>query len=364
MTLNQYLVESKTYINNKTVDQFVMGNEAADLDSIASSIVYAYFLNILHKDKHIVPIIPIPRADFKLRTEVVYVFKLTGINPNHLTFLDDMNFEELMKHDIQLILVDHNKLSSRYKHYKDRVCHILDHHKNEGLYPQVHKRVIEPVGSTATLVGEQIIDHNADLIDKQIAVLLCNTILLDTINLSPKAKRTTPKDKKITTILLQSCPRDQNEYFKKIQEEKFNISIFDTHDLLCKDYKEFELGQIRYGIASTLLSLTKWGQKDKNLCLAFESHAQRRGLGLLLSMNAYTDPGFHRDLAVYVKDKQIHDGIIKFLQKKGLGLSQLDIHTPTPCLNGKISFYTQANTDISRKKLQPMLDEYFSKYSG
>ncbi|MCP4719137.1 MAG: DHH family phosphoesterase, partial [Desulfobacteraceae bacterium] len=309
--LNKYLLESKTHTNCKPIDQIVMGNEAADLDSMASSIVYAYFLNTLDKDS-VVPIIPIPRADFKLRTEAVYVFEQAGIDLNYLIFMDDVNFEKIMKDDTRLVLVDHNRLSTLYKPYGERVCLILDHHRDEGLYPNVH-RVIEPVGSTATLVGEELINHNArlhnsDPIDENIAVLLCGTILLDTVNLSPKAQRATPRDEKIVTILLESCPLDRDGYFKKIQEEKFNTSNLNTFDLLRKDYKKFEFGQIRCGIASTLLPLVKWGKNDNALCPVFESYAQKRSLDLLLSMNAYIDPGFNRDLAVFAKDEKLHHG--------------------------------------------------------
>ncbi|MCP4718218.1 MAG: pyrophosphatase, partial [Desulfobacteraceae bacterium] len=98
---------------------------------------------------------------------------------------------------------------------------------------------------------------------------------------------------------------------------------------------------------------------DNALCPVFESYAQKRSLDLLLSMNAYIDPGFNRDLAVFAKDEKLHHGIIEFLQKKGLDLSLLDIHSQKPCLEGTISFYRQANLGISRKKLQPILDEYF-----
>ncbi len=74
--LNQYLLESKTDINYKSIDHLVMGNEAADLDSMASAIAYAYLMAAKESDKTIVPVMPIPRADFKPRTEAVYVFGL------------------------------------------------------------------------------------------------------------------------------------------------------------------------------------------------------------------------------------------------------------------------------------------------
>ncbi len=356
--LNQYLLESKTDINYKSIDHLVMGNEAADLDSMASAIAYAYLMAARESDKTIVPVMPILRIDFKLRTEAVWVFGQAGIDLNNLIFLDDMDFEDVVKRVTGLVLVDHNKLSGSLDQYGDKVAIILDHHRDEHLYPHAGKKVIEPVGSTTTLVGERLITH--DLIDEHLALLLCGTILLDTVNLDPAAGRVTPKDEKIAGVLMKSCPLEQDVYFNKVQEAKFNTADLCTFDLLRKDYKEFKFGKIRCGIASALLPLTQWGEKDTELSLGFESYVQRRSLDLLLSMNAYTDPGFNRDLAIYCKNSELHDKIVEFLEEKGLELTPVSIGDQKPCLEGKISFYRQGNLGISRKKLSPLLDDYFT----
>ena len=41
-SINQYLLSAKIDIVNKPIDLMVMGNEAADLDSMASAIAFAY----------------------------------------------------------------------------------------------------------------------------------------------------------------------------------------------------------------------------------------------------------------------------------------------------------------------------------
>ncbi len=358
--LNQYLIESKTDINYKSIDYLVMGNEAADLDSMASAIAYAYLMAARENDKIIVPVMPILRADFKLRTEAVYVFDQAGIDLNNLVFLDDMKVEEVVKQVTGLVLVDHNKLSGSWDQYGDKVAIILDHHRDENLYPHAGKKVIEPVGSTTTLVGEELINLHPDFIDAHLALLLCGTILLDTVNLDPAAGRVTPKDEEIAGVLMKSCPLEQEVYFNKVQEAKFNTADLGTFDLLRKDYKEFKFDRTTCGIASALLPMIQWGKKDTELSLGFESYVQRRSLDLLLSMNAYTDPGFNRDLAVYCKDAGLHDKLIGFLQEKGLELTPVSLKDQKPCLEGKISFYRQGNLGISRKKLSPMLDDFFT----
>jgi len=357
--LNRYLMESKTDIHDKSIDYLVMGNEAADLDSMASAIGYAYLLAATKTDKTIVPVMPIPRVDFKLRTEAVYVFAKAGIDVTNLIFLDDMDFESVLKRVTGLVLVDHNQLSGLLAPHGNKVAIILDHHKNEHLYPHAAKKMIAPVGSTATLVGEQWLTHCPDLVDAHLALLLWGTLLLDTVNLDTGAGRVTPRDEKMSAILMKSCPLGQAQYFDAVQKAKFKIADLGTFDLLRKDYKLFQLEKISWGIASALLPLSRWGEKDTKLCLGFETYAHERNLDLLISMNAYNDKGFSREIAIYCKDMGLHDQLIEFLQEKQLGLTPIRLGDQSPCLEGKISFHRQGNLMISRKKLSPLLADYF-----
>ncbi len=359
--LNQYLIDAKTDINYKSIDTLVMGNEACDLDSMASALAFAYTLSCSNREKTIVPLMPIIRGDFKLRTEAVYVFDQAGIDLNNVIFLDDINLERLMKKVKGLALVDHNKLSTPCEPYGDKVSIILDHHKDEGLYPQAVTKVIEPVGSCATLVGEDLSNRCPELAeDSHLATLLWGTILLDTVNLAPDAGRVTPKDEAVASPLMTSCSLDGDTFFRAIQKAKFDTDDLGTFDLLRKDYKEFKFNSTRCGIASALLPMVLWDKKDPELCLGFETYVKRRDLDVLISMNAYTDPEFNRDLAVYYADPVEHERLIDFLQEKGLELTEIDLDNQKPCLEGRISFYRQGNLGISRKKLSPMLDDYFS----
>ena len=360
--INAFLVEARTDLKYKPIHRLVMGNEAADLDSMASAVTYAYLLNAIETDKNVVPLLPIPRADFKLRTEAVYVFRRAGIDTNALIFLDDVDFELLMENTAELVLVDHNKLAARFQAYGDKVSMILDHHADEDLYAQAFKKVIEPVGSTASLVGEEFKALAPELLDETIATLLYGTILLDTVNLDPEAGRVTPKDADVAALLADTVATDQGEYFKAVQAAKFDTDGLSTMDLLRKDYKEFQFGDTNCGIASALLPLSQWGEKDGTVAPGFESWTQRRNLDVLFSMNAYTTPEFNRDLAIYCKDADRHDAVLAFLQEQGLELSPVEMPTGLkPCLEGKISFHGQANLGISRKKLAPLLDQFFSK---
>jgi exopolyphosphatase len=360
LTLNSYLAETKNNITQYGSKQIVIGNEAADLDSMVSSICHAYYLACKNRaiDHYVAPIMPVPREDFKLRPEAVYVFAKANIMLNDVLFFDEVDFPELMKGDTKLVLVDHNKLAVSLETYGDKVVGIIDHHKDEELYSHAPIKVIEPVGSTATLVGEELISTASDLVDINIAMLLIGTILLDTVNLDTEAGRVTPKDVRIVAELLKKFPIDQSEYFEYIQREKFNVSNLTTTDLLRKDYKEWHWGTVSCGIASVLLPVEQWGEKDNRLCQKFAAYAETRSLDILLAMNAYKNPDFKRDIVLFCREAAVHDDVVTFLQQQGLELREREMKDQETCTFGKISYYSQGNFGISRKKLQPMLDQF------
>ncbi len=346
--------------NDTSTTQIVfLGNEAADLDSMASSIAYGYLRSLQDPQLSVLPVMPIPRADFILRTEAVFVFTQAHIDIKDVVFFDEVDFDQLMDQS-QLTLVDHNKLAGELERYSPQVVSILDHHKDEGLYSTAKPRIIEPVGSTATLVIRGF-SSSAIEIDPDTAILLAGTILLDTVNLSDEAGRTTAADREAVDQVLPLCPLARQDYFDQVQKEKFNVTGLSTHDLLRKDYKEWQLGSVKCGIGSALLPVSSWAERDSNLVSGFAAFAAQRGLDLLLSMNAYTAPDFQRDLIVYSQSKADHDRVFDFLQEKKLSLTPLECNRQQSVNNGFISCYTQGNLGISRKKMQPLLADLFKR---
>ncbi len=69
ISIQSYLAEAKKHISDTGI--VVIGNEAADLDSMASSLAYGYLLSLQDPRISVLPIMPIPRVDFALRTEAV-----------------------------------------------------------------------------------------------------------------------------------------------------------------------------------------------------------------------------------------------------------------------------------------------------
>ena len=353
-SLQGYLLSAKSNIYTSQV--VILGNEAADLDSMVSSIAYGYLRKQIRPELSVLPLMPIPRADFALRNEVIYVFNEAGIILDDLVFMDEVNLDALFEH-AEIVLVDHNQITERLAKYSAKITGIIDHHRDEGLYPDAFPRIITTIGSTTTLVAQEFVKASVE-ISKNLAILLGATILLDTVNLAETAGRVTDADREAAAAILPLCPLPQQELFERVQEAKFNVDGFSTNDLLRKDYKEWQLGSSVVGIGSALLSVIDWIKRDADLAAGFETFYTAKKLNLLLSMNAFHRPDFQRDLVLFTKSNDESDALYGYLQEKGLKLSAIKSAEVKQPENGHIACYHQGNLDISRKKLQPLLLEY------
>jgi len=335
----------------------VMGNEAADLDSMASAVLYGFLKSNVDQDpSHLyLPFAPIPKEDFKLRTEAVYLFKEAGVGQESLAFQGEIDLQHLHQEGrLALILMDHNKLGKEFVAYEGVVEEIIDHHKDEGTYPQARVRKIEPVGSTCTLVAEEFFRLAPKLLSRREALLLLGTILLDTVNLDPKAGRVTPKDTEVAGKLEPFVNLNPNTLFETLQREKFNVDALQTADLLRKDYKEYTAGKVRYGMSTVLISLESWKKKDPHLQKELEKYRKARNLNLLVVMIAYTEPKFQRELVVVSESSNLTTSLVEYLNTRGAQLTSL----------GFPGGYTQGNAEYSRKKLQPLVQEFLAATFG
>lgn len=358
--LTTYLKTIKNKLSYDKPMTVVVGNEAADLDSMASALLYAYYLNFKDETVNAIPLINIPRTDFKLRTEAVYLFDAAGISNDDLIFEEDIDLKRLNNQNLlSLVLVDHNKLSSAHSDYKNSITGILDHHADEKNYPEGIFTDIRPVGSASTIVGEFFLNSAVEEISPSVGTLILGTILLDTVNLDPEAGRVTDADTAVAEKIIGIADLDRKQLFDKLQFEKFNVSSLGSYDLLRKDYKEWQMGSVKCGIGSVLLPVEDWIRKDPKIVSACDKYLKERNLDVLFAMNAFTNPEFTRQMVVYIPDEKLRINTISFLEASDLGLAKIDASSVEN--SDQCAFYNQSNLGISRKKLQPVIKEYFEK---
>ncbi|KAI3318330.1 exopolyphosphatase-like protein [Xylariaceae sp. AK1471] len=217
---------------------FVVGNESADLDSLCSALLLAYFhtyappttakwarAGALH-----IPVCHLHRADLALRPEFTAVLRAADVRGEDVFTLEDIlpqpqndannpeaskkdstqgvkeegGGESIRPEDTRWLLVDHNAMTgSLAKAFGSRVIGCVDHHADEGVIPRdAEIRFIEKSGSCASLVIERCAEvwdalatatpqsKEDKKIDAHLARLALGPILIDTSNLEDRNKTT------------------------------------------------------------------------------------------------------------------------------------------------------------------------------
>ena len=81
---------------------------------------------------HSLPVLNIPRSQSHLKTDSNFLLRQTGINPDHLTYRDDLDLHDLhQKGRLSLTLVDHNVLVGSNVSLEESVTMVIDHHQLE-----------------------------------------------------------------------------------------------------------------------------------------------------------------------------------------------------------------------------------------
>ncbi|KAE9395429.1 DHH phosphoesterase [Gymnopus androsaceus JB14] len=297
----------------------VMGNEAGDLDTIASSIAFAW-LRTKVLEQPTISLLQMGREDLDLRAENLHALHLAGLSQpkDQLLFVTDLaEFKPFPSS--RFALVDHNRLASTFTPAEPpSVVAIVDHHADEGLYTDTAEpRIVSPAGSCAS--------HIASLFDiaelpPELATLLLSAILIDTDGLKPGGKAIdvdrkaaaflAPKSTLASSLppvnVLEASSTNSSgpnslfeiEAIKSLSEElstmKNDVSHLGPRDLLRRDYKEYEFvlpwhadkPTIRAGLSTVPVRLKQWAL-DGKLETEGEAWMKERGLHILGVLTAY-----------------------------------------------------------------------------
>ncbi|TFK31870.1 hypothetical protein BDQ12DRAFT_618106 [Crucibulum laeve] len=381
----------------------VMGNEAGDLDSVASSIAFAWIQSEIHK-KPTIPLMQFERDELNLRAENIHALKLAGLaNPREqlLTLSDVSEFKPFPSH--KFALVDHNRLGSLFTtdNPSARVIAVIDHHEDEGLYTDTSApRIIGPSGSCASHVASLLPEE----IPPELATLVLCAILIDTDGLKPGGKALrldkiavaslVPKSTFALSVPPGVSSPDALHDAKAIKEltndlltMKSDLSHLGGWDLLRRDYKEYTFTlpwapnspSIKAGLSTVPVRLKAWGQDGKleKDVIAWMKHRQITVLGVLTSFRDGDKPGKNgkgkhkREMAWFVLDdseqpESVDVSALASRLWKGLEDSQELKVKPYPKFNyvqasaqlpkgSKARVYKQGNAHATRKAVAPLL---------
>ena len=251
----------------------VLGNEAADADSIISSLTYAYLKQWQSDNKiqssspaklrsPIIPIVSISRKEIHLRRDVELLLNEIGLQLSDLICVDECNIANLtVESNLDLILVDLNVLGHEMTKkigsdvpIDEIVKEILDHHEDSGAYLQApvreiafdSERKIPEVASTCTIIAEKYLETNSlKALTVDIATLLVGVIALDSLNMNPSQRRGTPRDQRALDSLLSLHPTiRRNHLFELLMNAKTDPAFWESltaNDAIRIDFKGFQI---------------------------------------------------------------------------------------------------------------------------
>lgn len=337
MKLHQFLATLK---EAKKPYRIVTGNQSGDLDSVVSSISYAYFAHL--KNEPVLPLLSFTRGELNARKDVALVLDRLDINKDSLLYADD-----LKKLDPEgIILVDHNKPSDILSSFP--IVGIIDHHQDEKLFFEADPRIVQTAGSCSSLVAQYWMNQGIQL-DKDVVKLLLAPLVIDTRNLTSRVEKVDVEASKQYAEYVD--PQFTSQWFHQIQDAKFDITGLTAEEILAKDYKLFEFGvgsdeiPKLVGISSIVKPLS-WLKKEYGLENELHKYLKDHELDILVVMTAFEDDGFKREIGFVTSDEA--NQIILDLALKSLQ-TELDLH-PIDRFT-----YSQLNTAASRKQVAPAI---------
>ncbi|KXT00360.1 hypothetical protein AC578_5857 [Pseudocercospora eumusae] len=406
MSVRTFLVTAKRSlqkaIKEQTHTSFVIGNESADLDSITCAIVYGYVQSSKAESKRSgkiwIPVTNIPASDLALRPELTALLKHADVKPSELITLDDLGSEPLPQDKSDWTLVDHNALQGELgKLYRPAVKGVIDHHEDEKTVPEkAEPRVITKCASCNSLVVNYLREAWQDLgsmvsatigaaqedgrlvddfpyastWDAQVAKLALGAILIDSINMKAEHK-VTEHDKKAVRFLEAKInishkygkDYERDRFFNEINTAKSNIDELSLRDILRKDYKQWQEGDLTLGISSVVQSIQYLEGRNEDLQDTIKAWAKERKLNMFAIMTAYNDgSGFHRQLHLTTFDAGGKTAAEKFVSNSG----KLDLRDAKGSKTSEgpditfHHFWDQHNLEASRKQVGPLLRENMS----
>ncbi|TFK53057.1 DHH phosphoesterase [Heliocybe sulcata] len=395
-TKEQYL----SAVRDGTASEWVvvMGNEAGDLDSLASSFGYARFHSVTRDTQKVVALSQTPRTDLHLRAENIYALEQSRIDHSckELLCIDDIPQTQSKRFpSTQFALVDHNRILPRYTENNPdaRVIAIVDHHEDEGHHKDTAdpRIVAVPTGSCTSLVAKLFKEKCPDRMTPELAGLLLSGILIDTSGLKPGGKAELA-DREAAAFLVPIAAQSRDQSFVRmahaedegpmldiasltniLQEKKGSISHLSTYDLLRRDYKEYSLtphwsssGSILVGLATVPKGLKSWIPGDEEFWSQAEKWMDERCLTVLGILTTFRSrKGKHkREILFIIREGDGKDELASRLWKGLEESEELRVKKKklekyeskrTDQDESRKRVYKQGNASATRKAIAPLV---------
>uniref|UniRef100_A0A7M4EHJ8 Prune homolog 2 with BCH domain n=1 Tax=Crocodylus porosus TaxID=8502 RepID=A0A7M4EHJ8_CROPO len=266
--MEEFLQRTKSKLNrSKRLEKVhvVLGSKSCDLDSLISSLAYAYFLDkVSPPDVLCLPVLNIPRREFSYYTETRFILEELNIPESFHIFRDEINLHQLNDEGkLSLTLVNSNMLTSDDKGLESAVVKVISPDEQcDGS--------LELQESSSSLVVKEILQEAPELITQQLAHLLRGSILFKCMSVEPE--RMTEQQEKMLLLLEEKFPDlpPREEIISVFQETQLNAQGLNIEEVMLKDLKELSDGEIKVAISTVYMSLEiqKQAYFQMELCTA------------------------------------------------------------------------------------------------
>lgn len=368
-----------------------IGNEAADADSIISSVCLAWIRSQQqpYLGVAVVPVVSVSRKELALRRETELLLREVGLEFSDLICLDEVLSAEGVKTAVKsLILVDHNFLSARVaKEFPSAsVDEILDHHQDANKYPSIpaSKRIIAfdsganeaTAASTCTLVAQQYLaspPSSDSMLDASISTLLLGVIAIDSHNGNPAMGRAYPPDlEAMNNLQPRSGVLDRDALYSKLSSAKLDVDFWrglSMEQCLVLDYKQQPIPTFCHGpdvgVSSVMQPVTEMLARP-DAVPGFLLYMEQQSLDMLGVMSFVLTPEPARELLLVARSPQRALQAHTFFTSP----SSADLALAELPLRGEIKeaaqksglhlwHYSQGNVKASRKQVLPLVKKFY-----
>lgn len=332
----------------------VSGNRSGDLDSLVSSFTAAKLLEKTTLDKTVRVVNYFEPDDWKLHRDVSFLFRQCGFSIND--FLPAGKLKDIIGNQpFEIVLTDHNSPEEELAPFKDKITAITDHHLLTGSPAPSVRLVLDNTGSCCTLVAEEFLQILADrpevFSDREktgMAEMLYFTIRMDTDHLVENRLYNLSRDRKVLVALKLFVGK--NELFlETLKKEKENTEGFSAEDYLKRDGKFWKQAPLPYGICTITISPEEYFPLLEEFPGTIERFMKKNGIDLLFLMHFLKHPILKRELSVLSSESNsLLEDLVGSISRSGYFKERK---------NGEHPCFVQRDPHLSRKKIQPILDE-------
>ncbi|MBR2788922.1 MAG: DHH family phosphoesterase [Erysipelotrichaceae bacterium] len=271
-----------------TSDRFyLIGHKSPDADTVISAIVGARLFRALGFNA-------IPATAEKADFESQYILEKAGVEEPEILY--DVS-------GLDIMMVDHNEYNQAADGMQDaHIIGIIDHH---GIGSVTTGNVVygteRPIGAVCTIMWMNYLNYGVE-IDQNTAFLLLGAILSDTGNLVGTFTTSTDIEA-VKSLSKIAGVEDTDAFYKEMYAEKLSYKGMSDLEILLADYKEYESGNTRFGIAmANAIDEESASKLAKRLAAVLPEGFESKNVDLMYAEVSIREEGVKIDYIVPVDD--------------------------------------------------------------